>query len=254
MGKIDDTLTGPTGAINALSQTKSGLVLSASSDTTLIVWNLVDGTKKILNTLHPLTSVSELSNGVIAAGGSTGYLYFWYENMTLITSFAAHTDEVTCFVSMANGTFITGSKDKTLMMWELTYTNISLNTKNVGEEINSLLILDNGWLAVSTGSNTVQLWNITISGFLFVKELLQSKILNVNLNGMAQLPNGLLVTASDDTSIKLWDVNTGSLLKSLQGHSGSVQSVAVTSDGLIISASYDTSIKVWSTDIDLEYH
>ena len=231
-----------------MSQTKSGLVLSASSDTTLIVWNLVDGTKKILNTLHPLTSVSELSNGVIAAGGSTGYLYFWYENMTLITSFAAHTSSVRSFVSMANGSFITGARDKTLMMWDLTYTNKSLNTKNVGEEISSLLILANGWLAVSTGSNTVQLWNITNSGFLFVKELLQSKMALIYLNRIAQLPNGLLVAASDDYSIKFWDVNTGSLLNSLQGHTSGLQSVAVTSNGWIISASYDKSIKVWSNN------
>ena len=52
----------------------------------------------------------------------------------------------------------------------------------------------------------------------------------------------LIVSGSSDKSIKIWDAERGECLKTLEGHSGSIQSVAFSSDNkLILSGSEDKS-------------
>jgi hypothetical protein len=53
-----------------------------------------------------------------------------------------------------------------------------------------------------------------------------------------------IVSGSDDNTIKIWDLNTGKLLKTLYGHSNSVNSVAVSGDK-IVSGNSDHTIKIW---------
>jgi hypothetical protein len=54
------------------------------------------------------------------------------------------------------------------------------------------------------------------------------------------------VSASEDNSLKLWDAATGRLLRTLQGHSKSVTSVAFSPDGrYLVSGSEDNSLKLW---------
>jgi WD40 repeat protein len=57
--------------------------------------------------------------------------------------------------------------------------------------------------------------------------------------------DGNLVSGSDDQTVKLWDLARGELLKTLEGHSSSVTSVAVTADGKLVSGSLDATVNVW---------
>jgi WD40 repeat protein len=50
--------------------------------------------------------------------------------------------------------------------------------------------------------------------------------------------------------LKVWDLGTGRALRTLEGHSGSVNGVAVTPDGRrAVSASDDKTLKVWDLDV-----
>jgi WD40 repeat protein len=61
-------------------------------------------------------------------------------------------------------------------------------------------------------------------------------------------PDGRLLASgsSPDATIKLWEVATGSLVRSLSGHTWAVNSVAFSPDGrLLASGSNDATIKLW---------
>merc|ERR1711974_448283 len=80
-----------------------------------------------------------------------------------------------------------------------------------------------------------------------------------------KLAGHLLVSGSADRTVKVWDVRTGELLNSLEGHTGSISSLAIirsasssfsTSSSssssssapspIIASASFDKTIKLWN--------
>jgi WD40 repeat protein len=58
-----------------------------------------------------------------------------------------------------------------------------------------------------------------------------------------------IISGSDDKTIKLWDIKNGKILRSLEGHSGAVNSVVPTMDGkMIISGSDDKTEILWDID------
>jgi WD40 repeat protein len=54
-------------------------------------------------------------------------------------------------------------------------------------------------------------------------------------------------------TLKVWDLDTGRELRTLQGHSGGVNGVAISPDGRhAVSASYDNTLKVWDLETGRE--
>lgn len=69
------------------------------------------------------------------------------------------------------------------------------------------------------------------------------------INAIVISPGGdILASGSNDKSIKLWSLPDGVLLKTLEGHTGSVESIAISPDGKTLASGSgdDLTIKLWS--------
>ncbi|KAF8986669.1 WD40-repeat-containing domain protein, partial [Cyathus striatus] len=57
-----------------------------------------------------------------------------------------------------------------------------------------------------------------------------------------------IVSGSDDGTVRVWNSHSGKLLNELKGHSGWVNSVAISQDGItIVSGSNDKTVRVWNS-------
>jgi WD40 repeat protein len=69
------------------------------------------------------------------------------------------------------------------------------------------------------------------------------------INAIAMSPIGdVLVSASDDKTIKIWSLPDGNLIRILEGHTGSVQCVAISPDGELLASGCgsDLTVKIWN--------
>ena len=54
------------------------------------------------------------------------------------------------------------------------------------------------------------------------------------------------VSGSWDNTLRVWDLETGQTIRTLEGHTGRVTSLALTADGRhAVSGSWDNTLRVW---------
>jgi len=205
-----------------------------------------------------------------------------------VKNFAQHSDAVGAVAFSPDGLMLaSGSKDKTIQIWDLA-TGKSIRTfPGDSATIWSVAFDAKGTkLATGTGFWRVMLWDLKTgqvtrsldhtasvwsvafspdgqvvasgSGDKTTKisdATTGSLIYNLPdhtdfVYSVAFTPDGKsLVSASKDKKITIVDVETGKLLKTLEGHGDQVRSVAVSPDGkTIVSGSYDESIKIWNLE------
>ncbi|PMB13162.1 serine/threonine protein kinase, partial [Fischerella thermalis CCMEE 5319] len=103
-----------------------------------------------------------------------------------------------------------GSKDKTIKLWDLATGKATLTLKEHTDKVNSIAFVPN--TAKNKSLDTVR-----------------------------------LVSGSSDNTIKLWDLKTGKEIRTLKRDSGYIYSVAISPDGqtVVSGGSADNIIKIW---------
>jgi len=67
------------------------------------------------------------------------------------------------------------------------------------------------------------------------------------VRGVLLSKNGIIVSCSNDMMIRVWDVRNGRLLRKLEGHKGSVMSVAM-SNNILVSSGLENIVRIWSLE------
>jgi serine/threonine protein kinase/DNA-binding beta-propeller fold protein YncE len=234
---------------------------------------------KIANTSSSYTSAQNLQNQCEAG--------LRWKNPK-VKNFAQHSDAVGAVAFSPDGLMLaSGSKDKTIQIWDLA-TGKSIRTfEGDSSTIWSVAFDSNGTrLATGTGFWRVMLWDLKTGQSMSSLDHAASvwsvaishdgqliasgsgdkttKIWDaVNGRLIHNLPDHTdfvysvafspddktLVSASKDKKITIVDVATGRLLKTIDGHADQVRSVAISPDGqTLVSGSYDESIKIWNLE------
>jgi len=159
-----------------------------------------------------------------------------------VKNFAQHSDAVGSVAFSPDGLMLaSGSKDKTIQIWDLA-TGKSLRTfAGDSSTIWSVAFDSNGTrLATGTGFWRVMLWDLKTG------QVIRSLDHTASVWSVALSPDGqLIASGSGDKTTKISDATTGSLIQNLSDHTDFVYSVAFTPDGKsLISASKDKKITV----------
>jgi WD40 repeat protein/serine/threonine protein kinase len=159
-----------------------------------------------------------------------------------VKNFAQHSNAVGSVAFSPDGLMLaSGSKDKTIQIWDLA-TGKSLRTfAGDSSSIWSVAFDSNGTrLATGTGFWRVMLWDLKTG------QVIRSLDHTASVWSVALSPDGqLIASGSGDKTTKISDATTGRLIQNLPDHTDFVYSVAFTPDGKsLISASKDKKITV----------
>lgn len=151
-----------------------------------------------------------------------------------------HKDKIGCAIELnKKRTFVTGSYDNTIKIWNLNSFNCEKTIKEEGNVI-CLLEFEENMLLSGTNKNNINLWNLSNSLLIFSFKGHQSWV-----NNLTKINNKYFASCSNDRNILIWDYDNKTCVKILQGHVDGVLTMITLSDGNLCSGGGDLSIKIW---------
>ena len=153
---------------------------------------------------------------------------------------SGHTNEVHAVAISADGALaVSGASDSALRTWDLATGTCKRAIEGHKYTVAAVGVEPKGRVAISGSANgSLRLWDISNGQ--------QLHAMGGSIEVLAVSPDGRLVVSGAGSELRLWDLSSGTHLRVLEGHSGNVTGVAVTSDGrFAVSGSADGTIRIW---------
>ncbi|AOW99991.1 hypothetical protein BJP34_11475 [Moorena producens PAL-8-15-08-1] len=158
-----------------------------------------------------------------------------------------HTNRITRFSFSRDGqTLASGSRDKTIKLWNLETGKVIRTLIGHTEAVRSVSFRRDGQtLASGSEDKTIKLWDPKTG--TEIRTLIGH---NSDVESVSFSPDGqTLASGSEDKTIKLWNLETGKVIRTLIGHNSDVKSVSFSRDGqTLASGSRDKTIKLWNLE------
>ncbi|MEC4887786.1 MAG: NB-ARC domain-containing protein [Scytonema sp. PMC 1070.18] len=228
------------------------LVVSASSDRTAKIWSLDLGL--CIYTFHEpdreVWSVAFSNDGKTLATGSADSIKLWnvWTNQCLKT-FDENSTRVRTLAFSPDGKTLVGSSDnQSIKTWDVETGRCLLRVKTApSSAIWAVKFSPDGETVMSCGTDKIQLWNL---GNEEPQMTLHEP--HHRIRSLAYSPDKkLIAVGSDDQLVRLWDTQTGEAIKTFQGYSNRIWTVAVSpvpqQDMICLaSGSDDGNIRLWN--------
>jgi WD40 repeat protein len=193
---------------------------------------------KSISTNSCITSFLKKDNKLLT-GLLNGEIVVWdiiNEDPKQIKIIQGHSDEVRSLINYKNDTFISGSLDESIKVWDLE-SGTCLKTIQTNCELQCLVLFEQNKVISGELDGNISIWSLEKNETnLLLKtwkahDLLIAKLL---LNGENELISG-----STDNKIKVWNLKTYECICTLDGHSSSVTDLLINQEGQLISCSWD---------------
>jgi glucose repression regulatory protein TUP1 len=224
------------------------LIVSGSGDKTARIWDMHDGTSKVLTINDPdslnndagVTSVAISPDGrYVAAGSLDTVVRIWdVSSGVLVERLRGHRDSVYSVAFTPDGKgLVSGSLDKTLKYWDVSGLAlgptsgppVGPSSKGVKKEGGS----------GSTGKKDVEKGSQCLMNFTGHKDY----VLSVAVSHDGQW----VVSGSKDRGVQFWDARNAVVQCMLQGHKNSVISIDLSPAGnYLATGSGDWQARIWS--------
>ena len=243
------TLEGHTNDVNSVAWSSDGTTLaSGSDDGTIILWKADSGAK--LRTLEGHTgwveSVAWSPDGTtLASGDWNGTIILWdADSGEKLRTLEGHTGDVSSVAWSPDGTTLaSGSADGRIILWDSEVgTQRRIFRPNTGWVIALAWSPDGKTLVSACEGGTYMLWN-TESG----ERLRKREGYSDWPSFAAWSPDGKLLAWDGDDGIVLWSVDSGTQVRTLEGHT-SAQSVAWSLDGNVLASGTGVMVILWDVN------
>jgi WD40 repeat protein len=257
-GSLIRILTGHSGGVNAVAIVPDGcLVVSASNDKTLRVWELETGQLVHILQGHSdkVIAVAITPDGRRAVSAARDKTLRTWELKTgqLVGTLQSRSDWLPAVAIAPDGhRAVSTSRDNTLKVWELETGQPVRTLQGHSGRVTAVAITPDGRQAVSASrDNTLRVWDLETGQSMHILQGHRDWV-----NAVAISPDGCrAVSASDDKTLRVWKLETGQPVHILQGHRRGVNAVAITSDGIrVVSASDDKMLRIWALETGQSVH
>ncbi|CAO0793058.1 unnamed protein product [Mucor circinelloides] len=153
-----------------------------------------------------------------------------------------HSDSIYCLAWIDQDTLVSGSRDKTLKVWNIK-TNQCIRTVE-NEHDGSILCMrvnkDRSILLTGSSDATCTIWSLPDLAPIRKLRGHGHSVLDVCF-----VNSNRIVTASRDHTLRLWNQDTGEEILQMLGHTNSVNAVETVDEHRVVSASGDATLKLW---------
>lgn len=248
----------------ALSQDDRRL-LSASSDTTVRVWDTVSSERAHDFIGHEFNGLDggdtvgiyNADDSMILSGSQDGNIRLWdVESGLTIQVFQGHEGAVNALAFSADETTIlSASDDGTVILWDVASGALLVRMTGHETPVSAVMYLPGGTRAVSGAADgSIIEWDIDPTSATFGQEMRRfgegRRGHTKDVNDIIMHPNGTqLLSASSDETIILWNIDDASVEKTYSDQKSAILSIDFTQDGTqFVSAPINGVIILWDTE------
>lgn len=224
-------LTGHEGSVLCL-QSDSKVLISGSSDSRILVWDLVgeEGTGK-----------GQWEVKMSLVGHNMGVLDLCFDEKWIVSCSKVRFVSTSPSNARRADAFARLRQDTTIRVWHRSTGELYRTLSGHRGPVNAVQLLNNKIVSAS-GDSLMKLWDVLTGEILRVFSGHERGLACVKLSASGKL----LVSGSNDRTVRVWDADTGECLKVLSGHADLVRSLAIDEEGgRVVSASYDRTTRVW---------
>ena len=207
----------------------------------------------------------------------------YYNGLSPIKILYGHFDQITSLAALKNDTLASGSRDRTINLWNIATCCLLRTLTGHTDWITALDVLPNGRLVSGSYDCCIKIWNIEEIGSIELAagrnwreplEDMSSKTLRTSLQSeecwdplqkmkkkisghmhpswllvtaLATFPDGRMAGGYMDGVIRIWDVEAEKYEK-YDDHDEQISALIVLPDGKLASGSKDRTIKLWEKD------
>ena len=189
----------------------------------------------------------------MAIGDQTnaGLMQVYDENLSLVKSFQAHTNQIVRIRQSPFGQRLvaTSSWDTTVNIWDASTSSnnnyckwtLVQTYRGHADYVYGLEFLNEYTLASGAFDSTIQFWSLTTG------QTLRTINVGIDVWCLQMLSNGTHLAAGlSDGNISVYNISTGSLVRNLRGHAYTVIDLALINEDLLASSCTDQTIRIWN--------
>jgi WD40 repeat protein len=181
--------------------------------------------------------------GTKAASSSSDYdVYIWDLNeRRRQIILRGHSDDVECFTFVNDETGVSASRDRRILVWDLTTGAIRCVIDEHEKDVLSVVYSD-GLIYSSGDDMTLRQWDLATGKMLRKWGPFEHETDTCAIDSL----NHRVILGCDDGVIRVFDSVAGGLLAEIEAHTSGIKKVGASPiNGDILSAAYDQKIRIW---------